>query len=157
MVLGKETDLNRYGELPDNVYIKDYVDQQMLMPFVDLCVVHGGFSTTMKGLNSGIPQLILPLSGDQPAIYSIANTLGVAVDLPYEILKMDAEGAFGIDVKALSAKHLGCLIEDGLTNSNLIESTRHIKNSMGAMPDQYSVVDSIVKRFSIESDIKQAA
>ena len=157
MVLGKDVDLTRYGSLPSNVYIKDYVDQQLLMPFVDLCVVHGGFSTTMKGLNSGIPQLILPLSGDQPAIYSIANTLGVAVDLPFEILKMDAEGAFGLDVKALTSKNIKELIIDGLGRSELKVCAARIKDVMSHMDNESAAVEKIVARFGGDVKSKLAA
>lgn len=155
MVLGKEADLTRYGPLPSNVYVKDYVDQELLMPFVDLCIIHGGFSTTMKGLNSGIPQLILPLSGDQPAIYSIANTLGAAVDLPFDILKMDAEGAFGIDVKALTAGHLKDLINEGLGNPKLKACASNIKEAMDHMDGEAEAVARIVRKFS--GDITEEA
>lgn len=157
MTVGRGVDLTRFGQQPSNVYIKDYVDQKILMPFTDLCVVHGGFSTTMKGMNWGIPQLILPLSGDQPAIYGIANTLGVAVDLPFDVLSMDAEGAFGLNVDALNKDNMRALLETGLNSQFLQDNARAMKAKMDAMPSERDAVDALLDRFNSTPHSSQKA
>lgn len=157
MTVGRGVDLNKYGQQPPNVYIKDYVDQKLLMPFTDLCVVHGGFSTTMKGMNWGIPQLILPLSGDQPAICSIANTLGVAVDLPFELVSMDAEGAFGLNVDALNKDNMRALLEIGLNSQSLQKNAHAMKIKMDEMPSEREAVDVLLRQFKREYPHKAVA
>lgn len=157
LAVGRGVDLSRYEPQPPNVYIKDFVDQKALMPFTDLCIVHGGFSTTMKGLNWGIPQLILPLSGDQPAIYSIANTLGVAVDLPFELIEMDAEGAFGLNVEALNVNMMRKLLEEGLNSLSLQENARLMKTKMDGMPSEFDAADALLRRFVRHRKQKVAA
>lgn len=147
MTVGKDVDIANFGPQPPHIYIKNYVDQNSIMPFIDLCVIHGGYSTTMLGLNSGIPQVILPLSGDQPIIASIVNSLGAGVNLPFELVKLDAEGALGFNPDALTKAAVKELILTGLNDHQLRQNARSLQ---AVMADMYSVkdaVDQLLTRF----------
>ena len=147
MTVGKGVDIASFGPQPPHVYIKNYVDQNSIMPFVDLCVIHGGYSTTMLGLNNGIPQVILPLSGDQPIIASIVNSLGAGVNLPFELVKLDAEGALGFNPDALTKAQVKELIMAGLANPQLRQNAMQLQKVMADMASVPEAVDQLLARF----------
>lgn len=147
MTVGKDVDIASFGPQPPHIYIKNYVDQTSIMPFIDLCLIHGGYSTTMLGLNLGIPQVILPLSGDQPIIASIVNSLGAGVNLPFELVKLDAEGALGFNPDALTKAAVKELILDGLDNQQLRQNARALQATMAKMCSVEDAVDQLLARF----------
>lgn len=49
-----------------NIYVSTYVDHVRVFPHMDLIVHHGGIGTCAAAINASSPQLIRPLSYDQP-------------------------------------------------------------------------------------------
>ncbi len=64
--------------LPSNVMHIPYAPFSTLLPHCAAIIHHGGIGTTAQGLAAGIPQLIHPLSFDQPDNAMHAKRLGVA-------------------------------------------------------------------------------
>lgn len=64
---------------PPNVTVVGYVDHAEILPTVDLVVCHGGHSTTMKAVVSGIPVLVIPMHPliDQPMIGAAVEKAGI--------------------------------------------------------------------------------
>lgn len=58
-----ETD--ELGTLPNDIILARYVPQIELLKHVDLFITHGGASSVMESLASGVPLLISPLCNDQ--------------------------------------------------------------------------------------------
>jgi UDP:flavonoid glycosyltransferase YjiC (YdhE family) len=54
------------GVLPDGVRHFDYVPFSMLLPRSAALIHHGGIGTAAQAIAAGIPQLIVPMSHDQP-------------------------------------------------------------------------------------------
>jgi UDP:flavonoid glycosyltransferase YjiC (YdhE family) len=54
------------AELPANVRHFDYVPFSWLLPRAAALVHHGGIGTLSQGMAAGIPQVIMPMSFDQP-------------------------------------------------------------------------------------------
>ncbi len=74
--------LTRFAEqlpstLPDSVRYYDFVPLTQLLPRAGALVCHGGIGTIAQGLAAGIPQLIMPLSHDQPDNTWRIKNLGV--------------------------------------------------------------------------------
>ncbi len=66
LTLGDVGDVKAIGPLPANVHVENWWPQQEVMPHAAAIVGHGGFGTTMLGLASGVPMVVIPLFADQP-------------------------------------------------------------------------------------------
>lgn len=79
--------LTRYPEqipagLPPGVRHFDFVPFSALLPHAAALVHHGGIGTLSQGLAAGVPQLIMPMSHDQPDNARRLKRLGVGAALP---------------------------------------------------------------------------
>jgi rhamnosyltransferase subunit B len=78
--------LSRHGQnlpekLPPGVIHVPYAPFSELLPRCAALVHHGGIGTTAQGLAAGIPQLIMPMSHDQPDNAERLRKLGVGGEL----------------------------------------------------------------------------
>ena len=60
----------------------DFAPHEVVLPKVRALVTHGGWGTVSRALRLGVPMVIIPLFGDQPAIAARAAELGVAYHVP---------------------------------------------------------------------------
>jgi UDP:flavonoid glycosyltransferase YjiC (YdhE family) len=65
------------GDLPPGVMAVDFVSLPKLLPRVAALVHHGGIGTTIQALSAGVPQLVVPMSFDQPDNAHRVEQLGV--------------------------------------------------------------------------------
>jgi rhamnosyltransferase subunit B len=65
-------------DLPDTVMVRSYVPFSAVLPRASAFVHHGGIGTLAQGLAAGKPQLMMPMSFDQPDNAIRAERLGVA-------------------------------------------------------------------------------
>lgn len=63
--------------LPPGVVHRPYVPLPELLPRAAALIHHGGIGTTAQGLAAGIPQLVMPMSHDQPDNAARLRRLGV--------------------------------------------------------------------------------
>lgn len=63
--------------LPDNIFVCDFVPHEWLFPQMAAVVHHGGASTTAAGLRAGVPSLVVPFIGDQLSWGQRVANLGV--------------------------------------------------------------------------------
>jgi rhamnosyltransferase subunit B len=63
--------------LPGTIRHVPFVPFGLLLPRCAAVVHHGGIGTTAQGLRAGIPQLLMPMSHDQPDNAAILKRLGV--------------------------------------------------------------------------------
>jgi UDP:flavonoid glycosyltransferase YjiC (YdhE family) len=78
--------LTRYPEqlprrLPPSVTHFGFVPLSQILPRAAALIHHGGIGTTAQGLANGVPQLIMPLSHDQPDNAARVQRLGVGDSL----------------------------------------------------------------------------
>ncbi len=76
--------------LPSTAFHAAHVRFQDLFPHCAAIVHHGGIGTTAKAIASGIPQLIIPRSHDQPDNANRIVRLGLGKTLPYRALDTPA-------------------------------------------------------------------
>ena len=79
--------LTRYPEqlptqLPDGVRHIDYVPFTVVLPRAAALVHHGGIGSAAQALAAGVPQLVMPMTFDQPDNADRLRELGVARVLP---------------------------------------------------------------------------
>jgi MGT family glycosyltransferase len=66
------------GEVPDHVYLSDYVPHSTVLPDSRLVISHAGHGIVMKALYHGVPMVLVPWGRDQPGVAARAEALGVA-------------------------------------------------------------------------------
>jgi len=81
VTLGRNLDPAQFGPQPDNVHIMRYLSQVLLLSRCNVVVNHGGFSTVLGALTSGVPMVILPGGADAPVNARRTAALGVAIVL----------------------------------------------------------------------------
>jgi UDP:flavonoid glycosyltransferase YjiC (YdhE family) len=64
--------------LPETVLHCDYVPFSQILPHCAALVSHGGIGTVSQGLAAGVPQLLMPMTHDQPDNLNRLRRLGVA-------------------------------------------------------------------------------
>ncbi len=69
-------------ELPPTVLQADYVPFSAVFPRAAAVVHHGGIGTTAQALAAGVPQVVMPMSFDQPDNADRLRKLGVARVVP---------------------------------------------------------------------------
>jgi UDP:flavonoid glycosyltransferase YjiC (YdhE family) len=77
------------GPPPDNIRVDPFVPQSQLLPYCDLVVSHGGFSTVMGALAHGLPVLILPLGSDNAVHARQCVSLGLGRTLVPESVTVE--------------------------------------------------------------------
>jgi MGT family glycosyltransferase len=63
--VGKNTDMAKLGQIPDNFIVRDYVPQLDVLQEVDLFITHGGMNSVHEGLYYGVPQIVVPHQFEQ--------------------------------------------------------------------------------------------
>jgi UDP:flavonoid glycosyltransferase YjiC (YdhE family) len=82
VTVGRAIDPAELGPQPDGVHVEQYVTQDQLLPRCAAVVTHAGSGSVMGALEHGLPQVCVPMGGDQPlnAARCAALGLGVALD-----------------------------------------------------------------------------
>jgi len=70
------------ARLPAGVIHIDYAPFSALLPRVAALVHHGGIGTSSQALAAGVPQLVMPMTHDQPDNAARLQALGVAEVVP---------------------------------------------------------------------------
>ncbi len=70
------------GPLPDGIAGFSFVPHRLLLPQAAAFVHHGGTGSMAAGLAAGVPQLVVPSTGDQPDNARRLQALGVSDTLP---------------------------------------------------------------------------
>lgn len=117
--------------LPDNVFVVDFVPFGWLFPRMKAIVHHGGSGTTAFGLRAGVPSVIVPFFADQPSWGKRLANLGVSPppipfkELSAEKLAAAIEMAISDEQMHKRAKDLGAKIqsEDGVNQA--VDIIRH--------------------------------
>jgi UDP:flavonoid glycosyltransferase YjiC (YdhE family) len=146
MTLGANGDPARFGPQPPNVRIERYIPQSEILPYVDVCLNHGGYNTVIEPLLQGIPQVVLPLAADQPVLALLCLAHGAAPALPGHVFDLIAGGP-GLPV-INPAKLTPLLIRDAvrraLTTPKYRAGARALQAKLAALPGLDVAVERLV-------------
>ncbi|KPV59652.1 glycosyl transferase family 1 [Paenibacillus sp. A3] len=81
MSVGRETEIESLGAIPDNFIVRPYVPQLEVLQHARLFVTHGGMNSTNEGLSHGLPLVLVPQGADQPKVAERVAELGAGVAL----------------------------------------------------------------------------
>ena len=73
---GRAFDPAQLGALPENVTVREYVDQMDVLSRSSLFITHCGMNSATEGLYMGVPELLFPLTGEQGAVARRVSELG---------------------------------------------------------------------------------
>jgi UDP:flavonoid glycosyltransferase YjiC (YdhE family) len=77
-------------DLPENIFVLDYVPHDWLFPQLSAVVHHGGAGTMAAAVRAGIPAVIIPFFGDQPFWGQRFYELGVTpAPIPHKRLAVE--------------------------------------------------------------------
>lgn len=122
------------SELPDNVYLLKSAPHDWLFPQCAAVVHHGGAGTTGASLRAGKATVICPFIGDQPFWGRRIFELGV--------------GPRPIPQKRLTAKYLGQVVREVVTNSEMRLRAESLGVKIRAEDGVMKAVDIVSKRLS---------
>ena len=77
MSIGNNIDKKDLGEIPNNIYIYNYVPQLEVLKHAKLFITHGGMNSTNEGMFFQVPLVIVPQSVDQPVVANRILELGL--------------------------------------------------------------------------------
>jgi UDP:flavonoid glycosyltransferase YjiC (YdhE family) len=78
VTVGRDGNPDQFGPQPPHVRIERYIPQSLLFPRCDLVISHGGSNTVLAALAHGIPQVMVPITADQPDNAERCTAAGVA-------------------------------------------------------------------------------
>jgi UDP:flavonoid glycosyltransferase YjiC (YdhE family) len=136
MTLGANGDPARFGPQPPNVRIERYIPQSEILPFVDVCLNHGGYNTVIEPLLHGIPQIVLPLAADQPVLALLCLAHGAAPALPGHVFDLIAGGP-GLPVinpSKLTPTMIRDVVRRALTAPQYRAGARALQAKLAALP-----------------------
>jgi UDP:flavonoid glycosyltransferase YjiC (YdhE family) len=82
LTLGEAGDPELLAPLPPNCHVERWCPQEQVMPRASAMITHGGFATTMLGLSSGLPMVLVPLFAlDQFILARRIHALGAGITL----------------------------------------------------------------------------
>ena len=128
VTVGSENDPAALGPQPDNVIVRRYIPQGLLLPRCDAVVSHGGAATTFGALAFGVPVLFLPQGADQYANAERVVAAGAGRQLLRDELSIDAVRT---ELRML------------LSDASHRPAAERIQAEIHAMPDAHDAVSRI--------------
>jgi MGT family glycosyltransferase len=74
------------SQMPPNFRAAAYISHAQLLPRCDAIITHAGAGTLIASVNAGLPMVLVPLSGDQPANAERAAAAGAGIVLDHASL-----------------------------------------------------------------------
>lgn len=133
MTLGGNDDPARFGAQPPNVRIVRFIAQEELramLPHVDLCVNHAGYSSVTEALLHGIPLVLLPLTADAPMNTQMCQSIGVTPSLPAEVWGLSPKGMPVIRPDRLTPQIIRDAVLHGLQDPACREAARRTQQEL---------------------------
>jgi UDP:flavonoid glycosyltransferase YjiC (YdhE family) len=129
---GPGVDPVELGRQPDNVLVRQYLPQALILPHCTAIISQAGAGTMLGALCHGLPQLCLPQGTDQPHNSAALVAAGAGLALaPDEITPSAVAGA----------------LRETLTNPSFRASARLIQQEINAMPDSAAALPDLVEQF----------
>jgi MGT family glycosyltransferase len=81
MSVGKDTNIEGLGKIPDNFQVKNNVDQISVLRNTDVFITHCGMNSVNESLYYGIPMILFPQHSEQMMVANRVNDLGAGIML----------------------------------------------------------------------------
>jgi MGT family glycosyltransferase len=134
VTVGRNGNPEQFGPQPPHVRIERYIPQSLLFARCDLVLSHGGSNTMLAALAHGIPQVMVPITADQPDNAERCVAAGVARMVP-----LAEASAASIRVAALAV----------LADPGYRLAAERVRDEMAALPGTDHVV-SLLEQLASE-------
>ena len=81
--VGKQFNISKLKDVPENVHIYPSVPQLQVLKWADVFVTHGGMNSVSEAMVYGTPMVVIPFVSDQPVNAECIQKLGVGKRLEY--------------------------------------------------------------------------
>lgn len=140
VTLGEQRDLGELGELPRNVHVETWVNQDAVASQAVAMVCHGGFGSTLGALAHALPLVVLPLF----SIDQVANADAVARAGAGLALKGDQQSQRGLDLPAPHLlEELAGAVERVVGDVAYAREAGQIAQAMEALPGIDAAVEEL--------------
>lgn len=102
---GRTFDRAALGKLPENARVEPYVNQMEVLAKASLFITHCGMNSASEGMYMGVPELLLPLTGEQQAVAQRVTEMGAGRRIQKSTAK-DPEKLREAILDALNSKEL---------------------------------------------------
>jgi UDP:flavonoid glycosyltransferase YjiC (YdhE family) len=142
LTVGRRFDASQLGELPRNVRVERWVDQEVVLGGAELVVCHGGSGTTYGALAAGVPVVIWPMFADQ-----FANGRTVAATGAGLTLRTEPDGHGGAErVDHVDVQDLVAAIGTVRADPSYRQRALSIAGEMSAAPSATAVLRAVAAR-----------
>ena len=87
--VGKQFNIGKLKDVPENVFVYPSVPQLEVLKVADVFVTHGGMNSVSEALVYGTPMVVVPFVSDQPVNARCVEKLGVGKRLEYTDVNKD--------------------------------------------------------------------
>jgi MGT family glycosyltransferase len=81
MSVGEKTDIGQFETVPDNIRIKNTVDQIAVLGQADVFITHSGMNSVSESLYQGVPMVLYPTHSEQKLAAQRVAELGAGIIL----------------------------------------------------------------------------
>lgn len=138
ITMGGKADATQFGPQPNNIRIVDFITQKELrrvLPHVNLCVNHAGYSSVVEALSHGVPLVLLPLMSDAPMNTRMCVIDGVTATLPRDVWGISPKGLPVIRAERLNSNNLAQVILQALLDPSYKAAAVRIQKEMAERRD----------------------
>jgi zeaxanthin glucosyltransferase len=128
--LGDQVDPEQIGWFPSNTILVKHAPQLELLKRASVCITHAGLNTVLECLAQGVPQVAIPVTGDQP---------GVAARIA------DKQTGVATSLATLTTDRLSTLFNEVLNNSTYRDNTRKLQKAIAEANGLSRAADLIEK------------
>ena len=143
--VGRDLDPAALGPQPPHIRIERFVPQDAVLPYAALFITHSPFYTALSALRLGVPLLMVPQGGDQPAHALRLARHGVGLVLHDPSSRGPSVTAAS---KELTAGHVREAVRELLGDARFAAAARTVADAMSALPDVQHAV-ALLERLDI--------
>ena len=138
LTMGRTRDPAELADVPANVHVEPWVDQQAALSQAGLVVCHGGAGTTFGALAEGVPLVVVPLMADQPTNGRLVAQSGAGL-----VVETDSTTSASPERAGVTAARMRSAIRTVLAGPSYATAARRVADEMAAMPAVDRVVASL--------------
>jgi len=138
LTVGTKQDPAQFGPQPANVYIEQYIPQALLFPYCDLFITHCPFATIMAAISHGMPLLMIPVAGEEPAGAMRAAELGLG-----KVLRLPNQPKEFFDqwVPEFSVESIRASVRELLQTTRYRNNAQRFQAEIQALPGPERVIE----------------
>lgn len=137
MSVGKDFQINRLGEIPDNFQIYYSVPQTTVLKQADVFITHGGMNSVSESLVAGVSMVVIPFMADQPTNARRITELGLGKSL---------------SCKSINAQVLRDTVFSVMKDNKIIGNISAMKQRMSECPGNRGGAEMTIDDYQTLSD-----